>query len=252
MNAEFQGNGDLASTGGARRAPAPGAESGVRALAGRLLSRVPGGAFVQEQLEAIERRLLLELKQRMDGVGQPAQVSVLAVSVQTASGPAQIREPGQMLQNLLAATAEQSREQAEASFYCAILAAMVPDEARILSALSDGSGYPLISVMAAPRLGLAWHPVLEGVSSVGRSAGVLCPDMTYAYVQRLRGWSLVESGPEDYTQTTRYEMLETEQVVRGALDQIKKSGQRGQVARRMLKMSDLGMRLWAACRISRD
>jgi hypothetical protein len=229
-----------------------GAEPGIRSLANRLLSRVPGGAFVQEQLDAIERRLLLDLKQRMDGLQQqPAQVSVLAVAVQT-GGPAQAREPGQMLHNLLAATAEQSREQAESAFYVSILGSMVPDEARILSALSDGSSYPLIHVMAASRLGLTWHPVVECVSSVGRNAGVLWPEMTYAYVQRLRGWSLVETGPEDYTQTTRYEMLETEQVVRSALDQIKKGGQRSHVARRVLTMSDLGRRLWAACRISRD
>ncbi len=225
---------------------------GVRPLVSRLLRRVPGGEFLQEQIDGVERRLLLELKQRLDRVeSSPPSVSVLAVSVHAAEGTAG-RGPGELLQGLLAATAEQSREQAESAFYTSILASMVPDEARILSALSDGSTYPLINVMAATRLGLSWHPVVEGVSSVGRNAGVLWPEMTHAYVQRLRGWSLVETGPEDYTQTTRYEMLETEAVVRSALDQIKKSGQRSQVARRVLKLSDLGGRLWAASRISRD
>ena len=144
------------------------------------------------------------------------------------------------------------RDRAETAFYTSILAGMVPDEARILSALSDGSTYPLIHVMAAARLGLSWHPVLECACSVGRNAGVLWPEMTHAYVQRLRGWSLVETGPEDYKQTTRYEMLETETVVRGALDEIKKGGQRSHVVRRVLKISDLGRRLWAASRVSRD
>jgi len=231
--------------------PDAAADGGARSLASRLLRRVPGGEFLQERIDGVERRLLLELKQRLARVeSAPPSVSVLAVSVHAAEGIA--RGPGELLQGLLAATAEQSREQAESAFYTSILASMVPDEARILSALSDGSTYPLLHVMAGSRLGLSWHPVLEGVSSVGRNAGVLWPEMTHAYVQRLRGWSLVETGPEDYTQTTRYEMLETEAVVRSTLDQIKKSGQRSHVARRVLKLSDLGGRLWAASRISRD
>ena len=240
----------------ARAEASPGSgkhgDTGGGSLARRLLRRVPGGGFVQEQIDAAERRLLRELKQRMDGLEPQPSLSVLAFSVHAPSEPGGGHGPGEIMQELLAATAEQSREQAESVFYTSILRSMVPDEARVLSALSDGSSYPLISVMAAARLGLIWHPVLEGVCSVGRNAGVIWPEMTHAYVQRLRAWSLVETGPEDYTQTTRYEMLETEQVVRHALDEIKKSGQRSHVARRVLKISDLGKRLWAASRVSRD
>jgi hypothetical protein len=236
----------------ADRVAGDGKPDGAGSLARRLLQRLPGGDFVQEQLDGVERRLLLELKQRMDGLeGKPSSVSVVAVSVQAAAEPGS-QTPGNILRQLLAATAEQTREQAETSFYVAILKSLVPDEARILSALSDGSTYPLVHVMSAGRLGLVWHPVVEYVSSVGRNAGVIWPEMTYAYVQRLRTLNLVTTGPEDYTQTTKYEMLETEQVVRSALDQIKKSGQRSHITRRVLQMSDLGTRLWAACRVSED
>jgi hypothetical protein len=232
------------------------AEGGVGSLARRILHRLPGGDFVQEQLDSVERRLLLELKHRMDGLEQgpgPA-VKVVAVSVQPP--PAQPggkgQTPGNVMRELLAATAEQSREQAESAFFLAILRSLVPDEARILSALSDGSTYPLLHVMSAGRLGLVWQPVVEYVSSVGRSAGIIYPEMGYAYVQHLRALNLVDTGPEDYTQNTKYEMLETEQVVRSALEHIKQAGQRSHITRRVLRMSDLGNRLWAACRISED
>ena len=227
-------------------------------LARRMLQRLPGGDFVQEQIDGIEQRLLLELKQRLDRVGPAGQsgtsVSVVAVSVQGGDAAGRIgpHAPGQLMRELLAASAEQDREHAESAYYVSLLKDLVPDQARILAALSDGSTYPMINVMAASRLGVIWHPVVECVSSVGRNAGVLWPDMTHGYVFRLRSLNLVETGPEDYTQTTKYEMLETETIVRNALDQIKKSGQRSQVARRVLKISDLGTRLWAACRISED
>jgi hypothetical protein len=232
-----------------------GGGEGQDSLARRILQRLPGGDFVQDQVDGVERRLLRELKRRMDRVdGQGPAVSVLAVALHGGpqAGEAGSQTPGNILRELLAATAEQSREQAETSFYSAILRALVPDEARILSALSDGSTYPLLHVMAAGRLGLAWHPMLEYVSTVGRSAGVIWPEMTYAYVQHLRALNLVDTGPEDYTQTTKYEMLETEQVVRSTLEQIKKDGQRSHISRRVLRLSDLGNRLWAACRISED
>lgn len=224
-------------------------------LARRLLQRLPGGDLVQEQLDNVERRVLLELKHRMDGLEQKPgpSVSVVAVAVQTGGqSGAKGQTPGNIMRELLAATAEQSREEAENSFFLHIMRNLVPDEARILSALSDGSTYPVVHVMAGGRLGLSWHPVVEYVSSVGRNAGIIWPDMGYVYVQHLRALNLVDTGPEDYTQTTKYEVLETEQVVRTALEQIKQSAQRSHISRRVLRMSDLGNRLWAACRVSED
>lgn len=229
---------------------APGARERETSLSRRLLRRIPGGQFVQDRLEEIERRLLLELKHRMDRVERTQTVSVVAISMRSESrhgepGPEALA-PSDLLRHLLAISAEQSRAQAELNYYHAVLAAMVPDEARILAAVSDGSSYPLLHVLSASRLGVSWHPVLEGVSSVGRSAGVMCPELTHAYVQRLRGWGLVESGPEATSQGMKYEILETEQVVRHALEQIKRSGQRSQIARRVLQISELGKRMWAA------
>lgn len=228
-----------------------GATNGSDSLASRLLRRLPGGSFAQEQFDRIEQRVLGELKQRLDRIDRRSAVSVLAFAVESTSKK-RGAGPGELLRELLDLASEQTQQQAEQAYYMAALKSMVPDEARILSALSDGSTYPVVHVMAGGRLGLSWHPVMEYVSSVGRNAGIIWPDMGYAYVQHLRSLNLVDTGPEDYTQTTKYEVLETEQVVRAALEQIKQSGQRSHITRRVLRMSDLGNRLWAACRVSED
>ena len=225
------------------------------ALANRVLKRLPGGNFAQEQLEKIERRVLSELKQRLDKVERSATVSVLAFSV--AADPSQSRKrgphaPGELLRELLEISGEQSREQALQSYFVAALKSLVPDEARILSALSDSSGYPLLHVMAGSRLGGATHPVLQNVSNVGKIAGARLIDLTPNYIRRLRDWDLVQTAPESAELKTNYEILETDDTVRKTLDDIKKSGQRGVIQRRTLKISDLGLGLWAACRISED
>jgi hypothetical protein len=223
------------------------------ALANRVLKRLPGGSFAQEQLERIERRVLGELKQRLDRLERNATVSVLAFSVEDAAskkrGP---YAPGELLRELIEISGEQTREQAQQSYYIAALKSLVPDEARILSALSDAKGYPLLHVMAGSRLGGAPHPVLQNVSNVGKIAGAQLIDLTPHYIRRLREWDLVETAAEAADLKTSYEILETDDVVRKAVERIKKSGQREVILRRMLKMSDLGRALWEACRISED
>lgn len=234
-----------------------GDESAELPLANRILKRLPGGEFAQEQLDRVEQRVLKELKQRLDRLedrGGETTVSVMAFSVEAAEPtPAQKqRAAGEMMRKLLEASSEQTREQAQAAYYAMIVGRLLPDEARILSALSDGSAYPLIHVHSAAKMGLSSTPVLENMSSIGKNAGVQWPEMTRGYVQRLLAAGLAEIGPEDYTLITRYEMLETEEAVRRALDQIRKAGNRSQVKRRTLRISELGSNLWEACRITED
>lgn len=225
------------------------------ALTSRLLKRVPGGGFVQEQLERIEHRVMSELKQRLDKVERSATVSVLAFSVQP--DPAQARQrgrhaPGELLRELLEVAADQTRDEAEQAWYIAVLKRLVPDEARILSALSDSSGFPLVHVMAGPRLGGGSHPVLRHLSNVGRLAGVKLVELSPLYIQRLRELGLVETGPEDPEFKVKYEILENDGAVRRLIEDIRKKGQREVLVRRTLRLSELGRSLWAACRISED
>lgn len=230
-------------------------ESATKGLAKRLLKRLPGADFAQEQLDRVERRLLQELKQRLDRLEPATSVSVLAFamrSVADRSAPVTSFELGTRMHELLAASTEHTREQAEHAFFQWVMGNLVPDQARILSALSDGSTYPLIHILAGPRLGVAVEPVLECVSSVGKNAGVMWPETTHVYVQQLRAWGLVETGPEDPSRKVQYEMLETEQSVRDTLARLQKGGLKAQVLRRVLMVSDIGKKLWASCRVGED
>lgn len=232
-----------------------GTESADQPLAARLLKKLPGGDFAQGQIDRLEQRVLQELKQRLDRLERgDAEVSVVAFSVEPPPPtPAQReRAAGEMMRKLLETSAEQTRKEAQAAYYAALVSRLLPDEARILSALSDGSSFPLIQILSAPKMGLSTTNVLDNISSVGRNAGVQWPDMTHGYVQRLLAAGLGEVGPEDPALATRYEMLEADDLVRRTLEQIKKAGNRSLIRRKTLHISELGSNLWEACRITED
>jgi hypothetical protein len=221
-------------------------------LAGRLLRRLPGGRFAQQQIDTLERRVLQELKARLDRVAPQPAVSLLAVSLPAAPAPAASAGLGNRMQSLLTAALEQTREQAELAFFEGTLAQLAPDQARILAALSDGTRYPLLHVYGGARFGLAMEPVLECVSNVGKAAGVLFPDATRVHVLHLRALGLVSIGAEEPQHKLAGELLETEPEVRDALAQLQRGGYRVQVLRRSLALSALGARLWALTRVGED
>lgn len=226
------------------------------ALATRVIERMPGGSLVQEQVQKIEQRLLLELKQRLDRIEDrtsvPSSVSVLAVQVnQTTAGPEAVtQDPATHMRSLLDISSTQSREDASRAAATAILRMLLPDEARILSALSDGAAYPMIHVFAGPKLGFASNPMIEYVSTVGRASGVMAPEWTGFYVRRLSMWGLTETGPEEYKRTVDYQILETDDAVRRVVARVQKNGERTRIDRRMLRISELGRTLWTLCAIT--
>src|SRR5262249_28824530 len=139
--------------------------------------------------------------------------------------------------------------QSQTGYFVTILKSLVPDEARILAVLSDGSAYPLIHVAEGSLVGASGRREVDNVSNVGRSAGMLWLDMVPAYIGRLRALGLVETGPEDPSAKIKYEMLETENAVRRAVERISQSSrQKPRIVRRTLRLSELGHALWAACR----
>lgn len=219
-------------------------ESWPSGTLGRMLQRLPGGRRVQRRLQKIRHRVLEAIDaQRDDGDVAPppaSHVPYSSLSLPTLT-------PGEMLRQLLTASQEQSREQAESLFFHTVLRSLTPDQARILAALSGGSTYALIHVMAGSRLGLGMRPVLECITTVGKNAGVSCPDLTPVYVQGLMAWGLVEIESTALPDFLPYEMLETDTRVRATVDRLKQTGQGNRIVRRTLRMSPLGERLWTTC-----
>ncbi|HWF71451.1 MAG TPA: Abi-alpha family protein [Mycobacterium sp.] len=127
-----------------------------------------------------------------------------------------------------------------------VLDQIVPDEARIISALSDGCASPLLNVYARTRAGLAGEVVLENMSLIGRTANLALPHLTPMYVSHLLSLGLVESNPEDPAMKEEYEVLGADPAFLRAI----KNASRGPIPARIekytLRLSGLGLELWAA------
>lgn len=214
-------------------------------LLGRL--RLPG--FAAERIKRVEDRVLSGIKQRMERLDQPSPPIVLAPKPLVRGEVSDVLTPIEYLQNLLNRSQAQTKPDAERDYFISVLETLLPDHARILSALSDGSRYPLIHVEMGTLF--AWNGyALECVSNVGRCSGVQCPELTYRYVQHLRAQGLVDIDTlVDEAQNMKYEILETETNVRQTQEQLKANHMRSRIVRRTLRISDLGRRLWDSCQL---
>ncbi|HEU4362823.1 MAG TPA: Abi-alpha family protein [Mycobacterium sp.] len=125
---------------------------------------------------------------------------------------------------------------------------IVPDEARIISALSDGSASPLLNVYARTRTGLVGEVVLENMSLIGKTANLALPHLTPMYVSHLLSLGLVESGPEDPAMKDEYEILAADTAVLGAIKKAGRGPIPAHVDKYTLRLSGLGLELWAAVR----
>jgi len=148
--------------------------------------------------------------------------------------------------DLLARALGQSTSAGRDELFHRILDQIVPDEARIISALSDGSASPLVSVHALSRAGLLGEALIENASLVGRTANVALPSLTPTYVGHLLALGLLETGAEDDDLKDEYQILLADSDVLRAI----RTGSRGplpaRVERRTVRLSSLGQALWSA------
>jgi hypothetical protein len=151
------------------------------------------------------------------------------------------------MQSLLRRSMDNTPDDSRVTLHQTLLRELVPDEARILAALADGSEYPLVHV-AEPGIGAFQKRVLENASSVGRAAGVALPHRTHIYVAHLRRLGLAETGDEDRTIRDEYEILLSDALIRAAIEGIGKGPRPARIIRRVLRISDLGRELWEATR----
>ncbi|OLR89823.1 hypothetical protein BJP25_02020 [Actinokineospora bangkokensis] len=142
---------------------------------------------------------------------------------------------------LLERAVTESRAAARDAYFRAVVDQLLPDEARIVAALSDGAAHPLVHLVA--RSG---RPLVENASSIGTAAGVAQPGLTPQYVTRLRHFGLVEVGGEEPGLRTQYELLLADERVRAAEERA--GGRWGpKVVKEVLRLSELGRAFWAVC-----
>lgn len=212
---------------------------------------LPGAAAVETELQQLERTVLGELRRRLDNVdplhdGKPTTYDEPPAR-SAATAPPKQTEPLRvaMAELLLLRSIEQTKQRAREYLYLTILRQILPDEARILSALADGSAYPLLHVDC--RTGVTGtRRLLSNASTVGRAAGVAVPASVPRYLTRLQHLDLVEIGATDPTLAVQYDICLTDDLVREAEDAARSQG-RARVLRQTVRISPLGRELWDAC-----
>lgn len=156
--------------------------------------------------------------------------------------------PTDVLRDLLDRSMYSRPDESRAALYLSLLGDLLPDEARILAALSDGATYPVIDI-AEPLLGTSTVLVLTNASTVGRAAGVSLPHHTPLYVNRLVLAGLAVIGPEGgNAMYDDYEMLLTDAAVNLAIAKARRGIRSARVIRRTVRISELGQELWEAAK----
>lgn len=210
-------------------------------LPGRILNRIPGGQIARARLEETEERIFKQLKKRLDAADSS--------DIWGANEHQALSHPRDILrQHLERSLATITPLQAEEMYFARILNDLLPDEVRILAALSDGETvYPILNVRTGSKLGITMEDEISCVSNIGKNAGVYNSDLTPYYIQHLLHWKLVEVLSEKINDNTIYQVLESEKSIRTAMELAKSQGRRASLQRQSLVISPLGKRLWEVC-----
>jgi hypothetical protein len=200
-------------------------------------------------MRSTERLVLGALRARMDVVAELPGSSAPDGNPQHAAGD--VDPPSAEMELLLARSLVQSASHGRNEFYAKLLHELVPDEARILSALSDGSAAALVHIDRRGVL-IGDRRQLENASSIGRTAALTLPHLTSTYVTHLLRLGLVEIGPEEPKLKLDYEALLAERAVRDALKAAETGPVPPRTLRRTLLLSPLGHELWEVCSAGQD
>lgn len=206
-----------------------------------LIGRTAGAARLGLRLASwTEQQALQLLRSRLDATTPHALALAASPAMRTAESlDAKMRR-------LLDRALDQSTKSGQAELFHRILDQLVPDEARIIGALSDGSVSPLVNVHAWNRAGILGKPTLENASLVGRTANLALPHLTSNYVTHLISLGLLETGPEDPSLKQDYEILMAETHVLKAIKAATRGPLAARVDKHVLMLSGLGRSLWEA------
>ena len=221
----------------------------------KTVSDVPGVRMLEREIAGVERVVLRELQHRLNLIAPETSSSPDDSAPFTNGAQRETAESATLaetMERILRRSMDQTRADSRHALFSRILRALVPDEARIVSALADGSTYPLLEISVAQR-GREQQTVLKNASSVGRAAGVADPSFTPAYVTHLMQLGVAEVGPEDSALNDEYDILLTESGVKSAHVEATAAGRRAaRIVRRTVRISPLGREFWAACHIENE
>ncbi len=226
----------------------------------RIARHLPGGRLVEREAQRLQHAAAGEARRWLNGAEpapRPGSAWIApSAAEQHAADYVRAADPATApLRNAMGELLERSVESSRASsreyLYGTIISQLVPDEARILAALADGSSYAAADVVRKQWRGKP-RVLVANLSSVGRQAGLNSPENVPTYLTRLAGFGLVEFGDEDDALTVQYDILGTDSTVQRARESVHARGRGSvRVERKTVRMSAFGREFWAASDPSR-
>jgi hypothetical protein len=206
--------------------------------ADQVASLVPGYQLALRQARRAETALLRDVKRRIEEIAA------------TPTSGEVVDSRARLLAELLNASMDTDPRRSEEQLHLRILRQLLPDEARILAALSDGTRFALVHVYV--RGGGGVRPALENACTVGRVAAVHVNEAVPLYVTHLRQLGLAEEGSAEDLLSDQYALLTSEDVVQRAIADAEGGIRGSKTVRRTLRISRLGTELWTACTGQRE
>jgi hypothetical protein len=202
---------------------------------------LPGGQSAVSIVADVERELVSVIRRHLEDIDTPELVEAPAVEEDDDPSPERV------LRELMTRSMYDRPAESAAALHLALLGALLPDEARIFAAVSDGSRYPVVHVAEA-GVGAPNDYLVRNASTVGRAAGVALPNKTPVYLVRMLALGLVTIGPEDVGMRDDYEMLLTDAAVHAAIAAGGRGLRNPRVVRRTVGISGLGHEVWEAAK----
>ena len=142
----------------------PQPKGGLIEFGRRVVRRVPVvGSSIDASIDVTERELARvekvvwsQVRRRLDEAAPSSGavvVSVDRVHHDSTGEGSQPHTPADLLSKLLSESVTQTIDEARARLHVMMLEQLVPDEARILAALSDGTAYPLVHIASRTAMG---------------------------------------------------------------------------------------------------
>lgn len=167
-----------------------------------------------------------------------------------AGDPSDLGDPGDPVQRFQELLEESTRLEADGrqGLAARLVADLVPDEARLLAALSDGGDFAALVVAERGSRGRPGATFVR-TSTVGRAAGIREHDLLPVYLDRLEARGLLVIVASAGTGHTRdHQVLQAEGCVTEALEDLRGRGGRPRVDRCVVRLSALGRQVWDATR----
>lgn len=218
----------------------------------RMARQLPGVDAVEKQTEklrqaaAAELLRMLELPQGLLANATPEEQRVMMLVHNSVDDAEPLRSA---MSELLQRSREPDGGNNRDYLFGTIVSQLVPDEARILSALAGGRRFALVDVAGRTGRRTSERTLLTDVSTVGDAAGVSSPANTPAYIGRLRSFGLVDVGPDGGRDLVdQYVRLADDPAVTTARDEATRGrNTSAKIVRHTLTMSPFGAEFWKAC-----